>query len=119
MTQDFGIGIVYAQAVQELLHRYLLGQGAGVGRMAVRVEAALIADAYRVGIVVADMGPDLALRSTGIEGAVLGDVIMIADVAEPTGFVTGFQSLYREVLVYSGGATVHHNQIDVSHDTCV
>ena len=79
MAQDLGIGIIHAQAMQQFLHRHFLCQGTGVGGMAVRVESALIADTYGVGVVVAGMSPCDALRPAGIEGAVLGDVIVIAD----------------------------------------
>ena len=79
VAQDLGIGIIHAQAMQQFLHRHFLCQGTGVGRMAVLVESALIADTYGVGVVVAGMSPCDALRPAGIEGAVLGDVIVIAD----------------------------------------
>ena len=116
MAQDLGIGIIHAQAMQQFLHRHLLGQGTGVGGMAVRVESALIADTYGVGVVVAGMSPCDALRPAGIEGAVLGDVIVIADGVEAACLMTGFQLFNSEVLVHSRGAAMHHNQIDVSHD---
>ena len=116
VAQDLGIGIIHAQAMQQFLHRHFLCQGTGVGGMAVRVESALIADTYGVGVVVAGMSPCDALRSAGIEGAVLGDVIVIADGVEAAGLMTGFQLFNSEVLVHSRGAAMHHNQIDVSHD---
>ena len=116
MAQDLGIGIIYAQAMQQFLHRHFLCQGTGVGGIAIRVESALIADTYGVGIVVAGMSPFDALRPAGIEGAVLGDVIVIADGVEAACLMTGFQLLHSEVLVHSRGAAMHHNQIDVSHD---
>ena len=116
VPQDLGIGIIYAQAMQQFLHRHFLCQGTGVGGMAVRVESALIADTYGVGVVVAGMSPSDALRPAGIEGAVLGDVIVIADGVEAACLMTGFQLFNSEVLVDSRGAAMHHNQIDVSHD---
>ena len=116
MAQDLGIGIIYAQAMQQFLHRHFLCQGTGVGGMAVRVESALIADTYGVGVVVAGMSPCDAFRPAGIEGAVLGDVIVIADGVEAACLMTGFQLFNSEVLVHSRGPAMHHNQIDVSHD---
>lgn len=116
VAQDLGIGIIHAQAMQQFLHRHFLCQGTGVGGMAVRVESALIADTYGVGVVVAGMSPSDALRPAGIEGAVLGDVIVIADGVEAACLMTGFQLFNSEVLVHSRGAAMHHNQIDVSHD---
>ena len=64
----------------------------------------------------AGMSPCDALRPAGIEGAVLGDVIVIADGVEAACLMTGFQLFNSEVLVDSRGAAMHHNQIDVSHD---
>ena len=116
VAQDLGVGIIHAQAMQQFLHRHFLCQGTGVGGMTVRVESALIADTYGVGVVVAGMSPCDALRPAGIEGAVLGDVIVIADGVEAAGLMTGFQLFNSEVLVHSRGAAMHHNQIDVSHD---
>ena len=116
MAQDLGIGIIHAQAMQQFLHRHFLCQCTSVGGMAVRVESALIADTYGVGVVVAGMSPCDALRPAGIEGAVLGDVIVIADGVEAACLMTGFQLFNSEVLVHSRGAAMHHNQIDVSHD---
>ena len=116
VAQNLGIGIIQAQAMQQFLHRHFPCQGTGVGGMAVRVESALIADTYGVGVVVAGMSPCDALRPAGIEGAVLGDVIVIADGVEAAGLMTGFQLFNSEVLVHSRGAAMHHNQIDVSHD---
>ena len=116
MAEDGGIGIVEAEAMEEFLHRHLLSEGTSVGRFAVGIESALIADTYGVGVVVAGMSPCDALRPAGIEGAVLGDVIVIADGVEAAGLMTGFQLFNSEVLVHSRGAAMHHNQIDVSHD---
>ena len=36
MTEDGGIGVVEAEALEEFLHRYLLCEGTGVGRFAVQ-----------------------------------------------------------------------------------
>ena len=98
MAEDGGIGIVEAEAVEEFLHRHLLGEGAGVGRLAVGIESALIADGDAVGVVVSGVSADLSLWSARVEGAVLGDVVVVADGFETSGEVTGFQVFYREVL---------------------
>ena len=45
MADDFGIGIVEAEALQKLYHRALLGFGSGIGRIAVGIQAALVTDA--------------------------------------------------------------------------
>ena len=46
VADDFGIGIVEAEALQKLYHRALLGFGSGIGRIAVGIQAALVADSY-------------------------------------------------------------------------
>ena len=46
MADNFGIGIVEAEALQKLYHRALLGFGSGIGRIAVGIQAALVTDSY-------------------------------------------------------------------------
>ena len=46
MADDFGIGIVEAEALQKLYHRALLGFGSGIGRIAVGIQAAFVTDSY-------------------------------------------------------------------------
>ena len=102
MAEDGGIGIVEAERVEEFLHRYLLGEGTGVGWLAVGIESALIADGDAVGVVVSGVSTDLSLWAARVEGTILGDVVVIADGFETFGEVTGFQVFYREVLGHTG-----------------
>ena len=46
MADDFGIGIVEAEALQKLYHRALLGFGSGIGGIAVGIQAAFVTDSY-------------------------------------------------------------------------
>ena len=46
MADDFGIGIVEAEALQKLYHRALLGFGSGIGGISVGIQAALVTDSY-------------------------------------------------------------------------
>ena len=46
MADDFGIGIVKAEALQEFYHAALLGFGSSIGRIAVGIQAALVTDSY-------------------------------------------------------------------------
>lgn len=46
MADDFGIGIVKAEALQKLYHAALLGFGSGIGGIAVGIQAALVTDSY-------------------------------------------------------------------------
>ena len=109
MAEDFCIRVVEAEAAEEFLHRYLLGESTGVGWFAVGIESALIADADAVGIVVSGVSANLSLRSARVEGAVLGDVVVVADGFETSGEVAGFQVFYREVLGRTGCRAVQYD----------
>jgi len=109
MTEDGGIGIVEAERVEEFLHRYLLGEGTGVGWFAVGIESALIADGDAVSVVVSGVGADLSLWAARVEGTILGDVVVVADGFETSGEVTGFQVFYREVLGHTGCRAVQYD----------
>ena len=109
MTEDGGIGIVEAEALEEFFHRYLLGESTGVGWFAVGIESALIADGDAVGVVVSGVSADLSLRATRVEGTILGDVVVVADGFETSGEVTGFQVFYREVLGRTGCRAVQYD----------
>ena len=102
MAEDGGIGIVEAEAMEEFLHRHLLSEGTSVGRFAVGIESALIADGDAVGVVVTGVGADLSLWAARVEGTILGDVVVVADGFETSCEVTGFQVFYREVLGHTG-----------------
>ena len=109
MAEDFCIRVVEAEAAEEFLHRYLLGEGTGVGWFAVGIESALIADGDAVGIVVSGGGADLSFWAARVEGTVLGDVVVVADGFETSCEVTGFQVFYREVLGCTGCRAVQHD----------
>ena len=107
MADDLGIGIVCAEALQQLCHASLLGRSAGVGGMAVAVEAALVADADAVGVVAAGVGARHFLGTAGIDFAVFGDVVVVADGLEASRLVAGFEVFYCEVLGGSRSGTVN------------
>lgn len=117
MAQDLTDGWELAlQLLDELRHRLLLGLGAGVGEMAVLVQAALIADAYRGGVVAAGMGTH-ALQGSGVgHRAVSADVIVVADEAPVVHHhVVMVELFYGVVLVAAGSGAMHHNHVDFSH----
>ena len=109
MTEDGGIGVVEAEALEEFFHRYLLGEGTGVGWFAVGIESALIADGDAVSVVVSGVSADLSLWAARVEGTILGDVVVIADGFETFGEVTGFQVFYRVVLAHTGCCAVQYD----------
>ena len=114
MAQDLGTGIVKGETVEEVFQRFLLGWSASVGRVAVLVETALIANADAVGVVVAGVSAHLAFWTTGIDHAILRNVIVVTDALEASCLVAGFQGFYWEVLVNTCGTAMYHNQIDFS-----
>ena len=109
MTEDGGIGVVEAEAAEEFLHRYLLCEGTGVGRFAVGIKSALIADGDAVGVVVSGVGADLSLWAARVEGTILGDVVVIADGFETSGEVAGFQGFDCEVLCHTRGTAMQYD----------
>lgn len=115
MAYDGGIGVVEEEAPQERCHAALLGVGAGVGRDAAGIEASLVADAYGVGVVVPGVGSYHRLGTTGVDLAVAGDVIMIANGQKAAGLVAGFEGLNTEAAVCPGGGAVNDDVGDLSH----
>ena len=109
MTEDGGIGVVEAEALEEFLHRYLLCEGTGVGRFAIGIESALIADGDAVGVVVSDVSTDLSLWAARVEGTILGDVVVVADGFETSCEVAGFQGFDCEVLCHTRGTAMQYD----------
>ena len=66
----------------ERLHGFALGFSPGVGRLAVGVETALVADADRVGVMSFAVCPYLFNRSSFVHGAVAGDIKVISYIPE-------------------------------------
>lgn len=56
------------------------------------------------------------LGTTGMDLAVAGDVIMIANGYEAAGLVAGFEGLNTEAAVCPGGGAVNDDVGDLSHD---
>lgn len=114
VTEDLGIGEVDAEAAEQFFHGDLLCFGAGVGRTTLGIESAFVADAYAVLVEVEGVGAYFVLGSAGVEGAVAGDVVVIADAAIATGFMAGFELLDGETLGDSRRAAMQHDERDVT-----
>lgn len=56
------------------------------------------------------------LGSAGVDLAVAGDVIMIANGQKAAGLVAGFEGLNTEAAVCPGGGAVDDDVGDLSHD---
>ena len=86
----------------------------GVFGSSVAVQPSFVADAYAVLVEVEGVGAYFVLGSAGVEGAVAGDVVVIADAAIATGFMAGFELLDGETLGDSRRAAMQHDERDVT-----
>ena len=92
VTEDEGIGVVGLQRAEEGMEGSLLLRGAGVVRTALGGQAALIADADAVLVIVAGMCARQILVPRLVHLSVAGDIIMVAGEAE-AGVVAGNEVL--------------------------
>ena len=78
MTDDHGFGIARVQFLKQFSHGSLLSLGARVGGLTADVEPALVADAYRVGIMVLAVGTDHPFRTAWLYRSVTTDHVVVA-----------------------------------------
>lgn len=114
VAQDGGIRIILSQRIQQLLKRNLLRLSTRIRRMTILVQTTLVADANAMQVVVTGMRTHLVLMTARIQSAVLGDVIVVTNLCEATSLVARLQILNAEVLVHTGSAAMHYNQINRS-----
>ena len=114
MAEDAGIGMGFLQATEQAQQGALLLQCAGVGGIAVLVEAPFVTDAERVLIVAYGVGAHQLFVARLVGPAVTGDVVVVARESEPFR-VTADEGCHGKVLVRARGRTVDDNQINV-HD---
>ncbi len=115
MAEDAGIGVGLLQATEQAQQDAFLAGRAGVGGVAVFVEATFITDAERVLIVAYGVGAHQLFVARLVGPAVAGDVVMVARESEPFR-VTADEGCHGKVLVRARGRTVNDNQINVAHD---
>ena len=84
MTYDHGAGVALVQVFEQLSHRHFLRLGTRVGRSASDIEPTLVADAYRVGIVVHAVGTNQPFRPTLFYTSVTTDHVVVADAEVET-----------------------------------
>ena len=100
MAYDEGLRVAAVQILEECLEGSLLLGCAGVCGLTADVEPALVADAYRVGIVVQAVGTDHELRTAGLYLSVTTDHVMVADAeVEAPLAMPGIDLSSRTVLV--------------------
>ena len=115
MAEDAGIGMGFLQATEQAQQGAFLAERAGVGGVAVLVEAPFVADAERVLVVANGVGTHQLLVARLVGPAVAGDVVVVARESEPFR-VTADEGCHGKVLVRARGRTVDDNQINVAHD---
>ena len=79
MSYDQGAGITPVQIFEQLSHSSLLCGSTRIGGLTANVEPALVADAYRVGIVVLAVGTDHPFRSSRLDRSVTTNHVMVTD----------------------------------------
>ena len=116
MPHDDGGGKLACEAFQEGSHALALGLGAGVTGFARGIEAAFVADADAVLVVVLAVGPDLPQRTPFVDLAVAGDVVVVADVFPTSLQVVGLALAEGVALRGLRGAAVQENKGNCSHN---
>ena len=116
VTHDKGIRKEFLQFPEQRQERGFLRQGAGVLRMPVAVQTALVTDADAVAVMVQAVGAYGVQGATAVNHAVARQVVVITDVLEAavTDVVraAGFKI---KVPPLRGGGTMNDEQSDASH----
>ena len=114
---DGGDRVFFHEVADELEKGEALGVGAGVGGVAVGIEAADIGDADALGVVAGAMGADLLDRTASVDAAVGIDDIVIADVVPAEALVVAADALHGTVGIGTGGGAMDDDFGDGTHDT--
>ena len=117
MAYDEGLRVAAVQILEEYPEGSLLLGCAGVGGLTADVEPALVADAYRVGIVVQAVGTDHPFRPSWLNLSVTTDHVMISYAEVETPIAMPCIDLSRRArLVRPHCRTVNHYQCNTPHD---
>ena len=109
VADDLSIRIILFQRDEQRVEGELLSRGAGVGGTAFLVEATLVTDADGVGIIVPGVGTNHLFRTTEMQLAIAGDVVVVAAALPATGLVHLVELLHRDVLVGPARSTVNND----------
>ena len=115
VAEDAGIGVGFLQATEQAQQGAFLAGCAGVGGIAMLVEAPFVADAERVLVVAYGVGAHQLFVARLVGPAVAGDVVVVARESEPFR-VTADEGCHGKVLVRARGRTVNHYQRYISHN---
>ena len=110
-----GDRVLFHQVLHQLEEGETLGFGAGIGGVAVDIEAADISDTNALGVVTWAMGTDLFDWATREDAAVGVDDIMIADVTPAEGTVVAADALHGTDGIGARGGAVDDYFGDCSH----
>ena len=115
VAEDAGIGMGFLQATEQVQQGAFLAGRAGIGGVAMLVEATFVTDTERVLVVAYGVGTNELFMARLVGPAVAGDVVVVAREPEPFR-VTADEGCHGKVLVRARGRTVDDNQINVAHD---
>ena len=115
VAEDAGIGMGFLQATEQAQQGALLLRRAGVGGVAMLVEAAFVADTERMTVVANGVGTDQLLMARLVDMSVAGDVVVVTRESESFR-VTADEGCHGKVLVRARGRIVDDNHINASHD---
>ena len=115
MSYDTGLRMLSLQAAEQSQQSPFLARRARVGRIAVAVEASLIAYAQRVCVIPLRMGPDELLMPRLECPPAAGDVVVVAREPEPVAMAP-YQRRHRKRPVAPRRRAVHHDKIYTSHN---
>ena len=115
VAEDAGFGMGFLQTAEQAQQGAFLAGCAGVGGVAVLVEASFVADAERMLVVAQGVGTDQLFVSRLVGLAVAGDVVVVARESEAIR-VTADECCHGKASVTARGRAVNHNQINVAHD---
>ena len=79
MADDPSLRVAAVQVFEQAKHGCLLSVGTRIGGLTADIETALVADADRVGVVVAGVGSDYRLRTAWLNLSVTTDNVVVAD----------------------------------------
>ena len=113
MPDDASCGIALQESLHEVEEGSALLGGSRVGRLALSVQSAFVADAKGTAVVAAAMRSGLRLGATVMHDAVACDVVMIADALESALSVPAVDVLHGGVLLRSRSAAMDDEILNV------
>ena len=116
MTDYHGAGVVPMEVFEQLSQGSLLFRRSRVGGLTADVEPALVADAYRVGVVIHAVGANLTFRTAWLYLSVTTDHVVVADAEVKASFPVPRINLCRGTgLVGPYCTAMNNNQCNLSH----